>query len=93
MLRSLLDLHIEIGLSGHEVTHLASKGKEPEDSDIHASPEIECAVISSQASSIVGLVVYERLAGGQSCIPSADRAEWRYSGMGQEFQFQSWSYK
>ena len=93
MLRSLLDLNVEIGLSGHEVPHLASKGKEPEGSDIHAAPEIECAVISSQAPGIVGLVVYERLAGGQSRIPSADRAEGRYSGMGQEFQFQSWSYK
>jgi hypothetical protein len=93
MLRSLLDLHVEIGLSGHEVTHLASKGQESEDSDIHAAPEIECAVISSQAPGKVGLVVYERLAGGQSCIPTADRAEWRNSGMGQEFQFQSWSYK
>ena len=93
MLRALLDLNVEIGLSGHEVAHLASKGQEPEDSDIHATPEIKCAVISPQGPGIVGLVVYEGLAGGQSGIPSADRAEWRYFGMRQDFQFQSRSYK
>jgi len=79
MLRSLLDLNIEVGLSGDEVTHLASQGQVPEDSDIDAASEIKCAVISSQGPGVIGLVVYERLASGQSCIPSADRAEWHYS--------------